>query len=51
MTLILKISCGGMVFAKELKEKAVIVFFFNEKERKSTAGIGEEERRERGDNP
>ena len=41
-----------MVFAKELKEKAVIVFlFFNEKERKSTAGIGEEERRERGDNP
>ena len=42
MTQILKISCGGMVFAKELKEKVVIVYFLNEKERKSTGGIEEE---------
>ena len=46
MTHILKISCGGKVFAKEFKEKVVIVFFY-EKERKSTGGTEEEEGRER----
>ena len=44
VTHILKISCGGEVFAKEFKEKVVIVFF--SKERKSTGGKGEGERRE-----
>ena len=50
MTHILKFSCGGEVFAKEFKEKVVIVFY--EKERKSTGGTEEEEgrERERGDN-
>ena len=51
MTHILKVSCGGKVFAKEFKEKVVI--FFCEKERKSTGGTEEEEGRERekGENP
>ena len=49
MTHILKISCGCVVFAKDLKEKVVMAFFFHEKERKSTGGIEEEERGERGE--
>ena len=51
MTHILKVSCGGKVFAKEFEEK--VLFFFFEKERKSTGGTEEEEGRERekGENP
>ena len=50
MTHILEIYCGGMFFAKELKEKVVIIFY--EQEGKSTAGTEEEEgrERERGEN-
>ena len=53
MTHILKISCGCVVFAKDLKEKVVMAFFFHEKERKSREGTEEEEGRERekGENP
>ena len=44
VTHILKISCGGEVFAKEFKEKVVIVFF----QRRGRAQEGRE--RERGEN-
>ena len=50
MTHILKISCGGKVFAKEFKEEVVIAFLYQQ-ERKSTGGTEEEEGRERGENP
>ena len=33
MTHILKVSCGGKVFAKEFEEKVVIVFFLERKGR------------------